>query len=302
MTPTQRITRLQWVCWVVIAIGTVVQSYNHSTGPDLVSLLLMSAGLAWFVTWSAIQCVLCPGQIWRNVLRTFATAFGCAMVLIIGHNLFEWLVDGTSPLDAWENDYAVVSGTLFAVSLSLIATMFWVGIAKYFRVRLRDRVSNEPISPARVSVADLMLLTAAVAIHIAVARLQQQVIFVRIVGLFGPGVAFLIILMGGLGSAFLGWFVVLIPTWMSMARHWSLLRRRIAWTAFYLAWAVLAAIAWIGNWTESDFWITFSVTAGWIACNLFLVRWLVVKHPTFIGLEWYRLPKVRSEKVTDPLR
>ncbi|MCC9641841.1 hypothetical protein LOC71_06105 [Rhodopirellula sp. JC740] len=296
MTPSQRIARLQWLCWAVIAIGMIVQSYNRNTGPELVPLLLMSAGLAWFVTWSAIRCVLCPGHIWRNVVRVLAMAFGCVTVLVIGYKLFGWLVDGTYPLDAWENDYAVVSGTLFAVSISLIATMFWAGIAKFFRLRLRDSVSHEPISPAKVSVADLMLLTAAVAIHIAVARWQQQVIFVRTVGLFGPGVAFLIILMGGLGSAFLGWFMVLIPTWMSLARHWSLRRRNVTWGCFWVCWMLLAAVAIVGNWSEPDFFFSFSLWMGWIVVNIQIVRRLIHQHPNFIGIEWYRLPKAGGQK------
>jgi hypothetical protein len=213
-----------------------------------------------------------------------------------------WFQGHTTGLSDWPDDFAVVSGASFGTTISLLATMFLVGGWKLFRIRLRDRVSGDPITPAKVSLIDLMLLTAAVAIHVTVYRLQHKWIFEPNTGFLGPGFPFFVVLTACLSVGFVGWWVVLLPSWISMARHWSVLRRRVVWTAFYLAWAVLAAIAWIGNWTEPDFWITFLVTAGWIVCNLFLVRWLVVKHPTFIGLEWYRLPKVRSEKVTDPLR
>ncbi len=302
MTPTQRITRLQWIALGLIALGAVFQLVGNGTSIEVVSSLAMMSGFMWVIAWASIQSVLCPGRIWFSVWKAWLALHAVGLMRTTMQLLSLWLEGREARAADWPDHFASVSGFSFGTTISLLATMMWVGGWKLFRIRLRDRVTGAPMTPAKVSLIDLMLLTTVVAIHITVARLQQKWVFEPNEEFLGPGFVFFIALTAGLSVGFLGWFVVLLPTWISMARHWSDLRRRIAWTAFYLAWAVLAAIAWIGNWTEADFWITFSVTAGWIACNLFLVRWLVVKHSTFIGLDWYRLPKVRSEKVTDPLR
>ncbi|WDQ17679.1 hypothetical protein [Rhodopirellula sp. P2] len=302
MAPTQRIVRLQWLAFGLIALGAVIQFVGNGSVTEVVSSLVMMTGFMWFITWSAIQSVLCPGRIWVSVLKTWLMLHTLVLLLMTVQLLNLWFQGHTTRLSNWANHWSVVSGVSFATIISLLATMFWVGGWKWFRIRLRDRLSGDPITSAKVSLVDLMLLTTVVAIYITVARLQQKWVFEPNEGFLGPAFAFFIVLMVCLTAGFMGWLVVLLPTWVSMARHWSVLRRRVVWKAFYLAWAVLAAIAWIGNWTEPNFWITFLVTAGWIVCNLLLVHWLVVKHLTFIGLEWYRLPKVRSEKVTDPLR
>ena len=302
MTPTQRIARLQWFALGLLAFGAVIQFLGNGAPAEVVSSLVMTTGFMWFITWSAIRCVLCPGRIWIDVLKTWLVSHALLLLLTTAHVLSLWVEGRSARAADWPDHLALLSATSFATTISLLATMFWVGGWKLFRIRLRDRVSGDPITPAKVSLVDLMLLTTVVAVYITVARLQQKLVFEPNEEFLGPSFVFVIVLIFSLTAGLMGWFVVLLPTWISMARHWSVLRRRIAWTAFYLAWAVLAAIAWIGNWTEPDFWITFSVTAGWIACNLILVQWLVVKHPTFIGIEWYRLSKLRSEKATDPLR
>ncbi|KLU04916.1 putative transmembrane protein [Rhodopirellula islandica] len=298
MAPTQRITRLQWLAWAVIAIGTIVQAVVPNQVPQTVSLCFMTTGFTWFITWASIQSVLCSGRIWTSFLKAWSLSHGVLLVLTAGHLLNLWFQGRTTRLSSWVDHWTVISGVSFGTTISLLATMFLVGGWKLFRIRLRDRVTGDPVTPAKVSLIDLMLLTAAVAIHITVYRLQHKWIFEPNTGFLGPGFAFFVVLTVCLSVGFMGWWVVLLPSWVSMARHWSVLRRRIVWTAFYLAWLVLAAIAWIGNWTEPDFWITFLVGAGWIVCNLLLVHWLVVKHPTFIGLEWYRLPKTVSHKTS----
>lgn len=297
MTPTQRIARLQWLAWGMIAIGAVIQFVGGGAATEVTSSIVMMTGFMWFITWSAIQCVLCSGRIWTSFLRAWSLSHGCLVVLTAGHLVNLWLQGRTTRLSNWADHWAWISGVSFATTISLLGTMFWVVGWKWFRIRLRDRATCAPIKPAKVSLIDLMLLTAAVAIHITAYQLQQKWIFEPNADFLGPGFAFFIVLILCLTSGFLGWFVVLLPTWISMARHWSVLRRRVAWTAFYLAWSVVAAIAWIGNWTDRNFWITFSVAAGWIACNLLLVRWLVVKYPTFIGIDWYRLPKTAKHEM-----
>ncbi|MCR9209520.1 hypothetical protein [Rhodopirellula europaea] len=302
MTPIQRIERLQWFALGLIAFGAVIQFLGNGAAAEVVSSLVMTTGFMWFITWSAIQCVLCPGRIWFDVLKVWLVSHAFLLLLTTAHVLNLWVEGHSARAADWPDHLALLSGTSFATTISLLATMFWVGGWKLFRIRLRDRVSGDPITPAKVSLVDLMLLTTVVAVYITVARLQQKWVFQPNGEFLGPSVVFVIVLMLSLTAGLMGWFVVLLPTWISMARHWSDLRRRVVWTAFHLAWLVLAVIAWIGNWTEPDFWITFSVTAGWIACNFLLIRWLVASHSTSIGIEWYRLPKSRSKEVTDPLR
>ncbi|MAP08402.1 MAG: hypothetical protein CMM00_06105 [Rhodopirellula sp.] len=301
MTPTQRISRLQWIALGLIALGAVMQLVGDGPATDVVSRSLMMSGFMWFITWSAIQSVLCPGRIWFSVLKAWLALHAFGLMLMAMQLLSLWLEGREARAADWPDHFASVSGFSFGTTISLLATMMWVGGWKLFRIRLRDRVTGAPITPAKVSLVDLMLLTTVVAIHITVARLQQKWVFEPSEEFLGPGFAFIVVLALSLSAGFIGWFVVLLPTWISMARQWSVLRRRVAWTVYSSAWAVVAAIAWMRAQTDSDIEIMI-LAAGCIACNLFLVRWLVVKHPTFIGLEWYRLPKSRSEEVTDPLR
>ena len=203
MTPTRRITRLQWIALGLIALGGVIQLVGNGPATDVVSRSLMTSGFMWFITWSAIQSVLCPGRIWFSVLKAWLALHAFGLMLTAMQLLSLWLEGREARAADWPDHFASVSGFSFGTTISLLATMMWVGGWKLFRIRLRDRVTGAPITPAKVSLVDLMLLTTVVAIHITVARLQQKWVFEPSEEFLGPGFAFIVVLALSLSAGFI---------------------------------------------------------------------------------------------------